>query len=439
MAGIVIDNRLDDRCSLCRQKEANEVGSHLAPNFIIHQAYSFDGKKGRDREIVAFEAIHGERRPIYYGRNVSPEAIDADHGGELTEKELEGNVNWLVRDHLFCKDCEKRFGILETAYKNFYENPATRISPRVAYLFWLSVFWRMSVGQMSIIIWNEEELQLREILDKGIKTLKETEESLDDLGDFGYVVWKTEGIKKGFSGIFGTHTTESPYTIILNDLIVMLFSDISDMEWPQKYAGLEITEEMVNTWKKQEVKVNMIDLEGFARVKRFVVDQQYLEGWGPAAESAMKKLFEEDRHNGEAYSNPDFDEILDDAEEEDKYLGLNTDYYKRYLHVMFTLEIKMRAAEREGIKYDPLKDDTMLVYSWDVENYRKDSRELVRMGFDIYLLPMAKRWLLSEKQKKNFKKMTEADEFWDNWVRRIRRDGFRFDDILKDNMRSKGI
>lgn len=46
--------------------DANEVGSHMAPNFMIHLAFSFDGNGPRDREIVAREHINDEWRPVYF-------------------------------------------------------------------------------------------------------------------------------------------------------------------------------------------------------------------------------------------------------------------------------------------------------------------------------------------------------------------------------------
>ena len=48
--GLKID-RFDNRCALCREAEADKTGSHLAPNFMIHGMFSFDGKGRRNREI----------------------------------------------------------------------------------------------------------------------------------------------------------------------------------------------------------------------------------------------------------------------------------------------------------------------------------------------------------------------------------------------------
>ena len=152
--------------------------------------FSFDGLAKRDREIV--EKYHlntPEANSVFYGRNVSPEKISYDLGHEMTDEEVEGNINTLCYDYIFCKDCEKRFGILESAFGEYYRS-GKEIHPKLAYLFWLSVFWRMSVGYMSIFMDAEDELELRRILQQNLKSRDEIiNASEKDLGNFGYVVF----------------------------------------------------------------------------------------------------------------------------------------------------------------------------------------------------------------------------------------------------------
>lgn len=88
--------RYDDNCALCRVAKADKTGSHLAPNFLIHGAFSFDGKGGRFREIVTRDNLNTQSRWLFYGQEVSPEAISADRGRSLTDEELEGNINVLA-------------------------------------------------------------------------------------------------------------------------------------------------------------------------------------------------------------------------------------------------------------------------------------------------------------------------------------------------------
>lgn len=132
--------RYDDNCALCRVAKADKTGSHLAPNFLVHGAFSFDGKGGRFREIVTRDNLNTQSRWLFYGQEVSPEAISADRGRCLTDEELEGNINVLECDNLF----------------------------------WLSVFWRMGVGCMSIFLDGEDEFAMREILDRHITSAPES-------------------------------------------------------------------------------------------------------------------------------------------------------------------------------------------------------------------------------------------------------------------------
>lgn len=88
--------RYDDNCALCRVVKADKTGSHLAPNFLVHGAFSFDGKGGRFREIVTRDNLNMQSRWLFYGQEVSPAAISVDRGRSLTDEELEGNINVLA-------------------------------------------------------------------------------------------------------------------------------------------------------------------------------------------------------------------------------------------------------------------------------------------------------------------------------------------------------
>lgn len=61
-----IDNRQDDNCALCRERVADKTGSHLAPNFMIHKIFSFDGKGNRDREIATRVALNRGRKYLLW-------------------------------------------------------------------------------------------------------------------------------------------------------------------------------------------------------------------------------------------------------------------------------------------------------------------------------------------------------------------------------------
>ena len=85
-------DRYDNQCALCRVSEATKTGSHIVPNFLIHSMFSFDGKGKRDREIAVRECLNQKGTNIYYGPQVSPEAIEADHGAPLTDRHFGNRV-----------------------------------------------------------------------------------------------------------------------------------------------------------------------------------------------------------------------------------------------------------------------------------------------------------------------------------------------------------
>lgn len=104
-----------------------------------------------------------EKNCTFYGQQVPAWRWAQGEGKtEVTEEDIDNNVNQIEYDNELCSVCEKRFGILETAYAQYYNGQKKNINPRLSYLFWLSVLWRMSMGSMSIFMDMHDELPLRE-------------------------------------------------------------------------------------------------------------------------------------------------------------------------------------------------------------------------------------------------------------------------------------
>ena len=179
----------------------------------------------------------------------------------------------------------------------------------------------MCVGRMSIFLNGEDEFAMREILDRCITSLPEISQSEVDMGDFGYVLWKTKGIRKGFSGIFGTRTEHSPYMIIINDMVILLISNLSQLDADFEYAGWTIALDSINTYKEEEVVVTEISLEDFARLKRFVIDESFEAGWGPLREKVELDCREHDRSNRQLHSVEKVEELIAESKEADEEMG----------------------------------------------------------------------------------------------------------------------
>ncbi len=434
MPAIIIP-RYDENCALCRNVKADKTGSHLAPNFLIHGAFSFDGKGKRFREIVARENLNGQDRPIFYGQDVSPDAIEADLGHEMTDEEIANNTNILECDYLFCHNCENRFGILETEYAKFYRGEKKAIDPKVSYLFWLSVFWRMCVGRMSIFLKGEDEFKMREILDRCITTIPEISRSDADMGDFGYVLWKAHGIKKGFSGIFGTRTEHSPYMIIVNDMIALLVSDLSKIKDGFTYAGWEIALDSINSYKGDEVVITDISLEDFAQLKRFVIDESIETGWGPLREKVELDCREHDRSNNKLHSVENENELIEAARLGDEALR-KPDFRIRNLEVFHFAELKRHWFARQNKKYDILQDENMFIFPFDIKNYKMDLFRYYNKHNDISCMPMVDIYM-PKSYWKNKKKFHATQQYFEDLVDILQEEGYTDNDIM-DNLRTKG-
>jgi len=435
MAGLKID-RNDSRCALCRKAEAVKTGSHLAPNFMIHGMFSFDGKGRRNREISMRDGMNSGERMIYYGSEVSPDAIDADHGGNLTDEELENNINNLVCDNLFCKECEDRFGILEMYYANYYSGwKHEEVNSKVAYLFWLSVFWRMCVGRMSIFLKGEDEFEMRRVLDENVTTLDEIEKGNGDLGGFGYVLWRVKGLQKGDSGIFGTRREQSPYMIIVNDMVVLLIARVSKFRKKFSYAGWQIDREDLNMFDCDGEVVNEISLEEFALLKRFVIDESKKYGWGPAQEQVKLKLRELDRTVGELHS------VGYNEERESIRIAMVEDnmnprpFFLRNMDKFSIAELKKYVCKQEGKEYDILNDRSLFIFQFDIDNYRSDIKRYISQGEDVSGFPYVDK-LFDEKYwegKDEYQRKQESiKEYYESLVAK----GYTFDDFM-NNLRSR--
>lgn len=427
--------RYDENCALCRTAIADKTGSHLAPNFLIHGAFSFDGKGKRFREIVARESLNGQDRPIFYGQDVSPYAIEADLGHEMSDEEIANNINILECDYLFCSNCEKRFSILETEYAQFYRGEKKVINSKVSYLFWLSVFWRMCVGHMSIFLKGEDEFKMREIIDHHLTNLTDISLSSEDMGDFGYVLWRTKGIKKGFSGIFGTRTEHSPYMIIVNDMIIMLISEVSKLKDNFTYAGWEISLDSINTYKEEEVITTEISLEDFARLKRFVLDESIKVGWGQFREKVELDCREHDRSNNRLHSVEKESELIAAAryaDEESKKPAFKI----RNIYAFYFADLKRHWFARQHKKYNILQDENMFIFPFDIENYKTDLLHYYNQHNDISCMPMVDVYM-QKKYWKNKYGYLNTQAYFEIMVDNLRAEGYTDNDIM-NNLRSKG-
>ena len=168
-----------DNCKLCLEKKADETGSHLIPHFLLKRVVNVEGKTGRDQEM-GFN-LETTTTTSNFGRSVSTEKLGELYG-ELTDKEIENNIDPHVVDNYFCKDCEIRLATIESNYSKNVANPDTACKGVPALLFWTSIFWRMSISKKyGQFLREEHEEKLRNFLNEYISTdISEIPDNLDE-------------------------------------------------------------------------------------------------------------------------------------------------------------------------------------------------------------------------------------------------------------------
>lgn len=371
-----VNNRCDTRCCLCRMLPANKTGSHMVPNFLAHPTFSWDGKGKRFREALNLDFLNKlENNCQFYGREV-PEWRFANGEGkeQITEEDIKNNINQLEFDNEFCTNCENRFGVLESAYSPFYNGQQKKIHPRVAYLFWLSVLWRMSMGSMGIFMDMKDELSLRKLLDDNIlDTAKAIAESKTNLGEWRYVIFRAEGLQEGDKGILGYRKESSPYVVTYNDLVMVFFNNNpTDVE--MTFGPIIVNRANLNDWHLPEKSV-VVDRAWFWDVRDWIVETSY-NYYDPVREKTLIRIREKERSEDKV--------ICDKLKADTVRIAKIADGPKPALfrlhkiHRILRAWLRMKDAEQAGNSYDPLKDEELFLRQKDFNLYFHDLAKLSR-------------------------------------------------------------
>lgn len=215
-------------CALCREKDALCKGSHLAPHLLIQSFLSYNGSTSRDTEVVNETTMAGLHKERKWGRAVPEEAIDETFGEVPPEEKFTIKPSAVTRDYVFCKDCENRFGYIETAYAASFRKQMPCDNGLLAYVFWLGVFWRLSIGKMALQLNAKDEKfigdLLHRLMPRDAKDVKNMVAS-DLMGRYGYRVYHCANTKGELSGVIGMHTDQSPYWLLLGEHVVVLYSN----------------------------------------------------------------------------------------------------------------------------------------------------------------------------------------------------------------------
>lgn len=372
----LVVGRNDTRCCLCRVMPANKTGSHMVPNFLAHPTFSWDGKGKRFHEALNHDFINAQERNCqFYGREVPDWRFALGEGKkDVTEEDIKKNVNQLEFDNEFCSHCENRFGVLEMAYSQFYNGQQKKIHPRVAYLFWLSVLWRMSMGSMSIFMDMHEELALHKLLDDNmLNTIIGIEESDTDLADWRYAMYKADNLRDGDKGIFGYRKECSPYVVMYNDL-VMVFYHHNPTDEELTIGPISVQREMLNDWHSEEKSLK-VDRRWFWDVRDWIDESSY-DFYDPAREKALRFIRETERSENRVI---DAKVKAEAIKVERLTMGPQGKILRiRKLPRIFGVWMRKKEAEEKGVAYDPLNDEDMFLQQRDFDQYYHDLAALSR-------------------------------------------------------------
>jgi len=249
-------------CKLCQEKTADQTGSHIFTFSWIKSAINQVGKTKRDKEIT-FSTNPFNFGNAYFGRNVKPEKIEEILNREMTEEEIQNNKNYLVRDYLVCRQCEKRFTSAENYFNEKFYQPlkehkfssandskgnkiieinSTQINVDIIRLNIYIQIWRASASRFNgFQLKSKVEEKLRKIINEIIyidQTILEQNcaKNSERIRDFPLIITFAETDIKSKDSIELTGNIvfvgigKMPYFLIINDIYIQFYEKESHLK-----------------------------------------------------------------------------------------------------------------------------------------------------------------------------------------------------------------
>jgi hypothetical protein len=244
-------------CNLCKKREADQTGSHITSAFLLTSQI---GKRGEERGFLI---------------TTNPDQDYSQNQDDVGIKE----------DFLFCRACEKRLGIIEGIYasmitqkieqkqfesnfdkteleNNKYKLNCKRVHPISFQLLLLSNIWRASISEQPLYrhfkLTKDLEERIRFNLDLFLPEVVDFKvaqserdwtkmiESCKELFDIIPVaIFKAENIEnKEMTYEFFDNLCKSPYHIILNEYLILLFDN--SLDWTDDFFDLRIETDLAS-------------------------------------------------------------------------------------------------------------------------------------------------------------------------------------------------
>jgi hypothetical protein len=243
----------------------------------------------RNKEFVV--SIGNEAVQNHIGRELTPEQIEEYMGRELTDEEIEQNFIPFIQDNIFCTNCEKKLGYLETIYAEKIHNKISKDdgtknhtytfdnSLGLISLFWYSVIFRLSISSHNPKkLKIKEENALRNYLNLNLKnTVDELTEHTTKIINKNCpypmaIFFNSNSVNKLSSNtVVGIPKYVNPYFFIINEYVIIQYHKSTQVNgMKHSFFGIEKvyepTEE-VNYDGQTECKICVIENEIWENVK----------------------------------------------------------------------------------------------------------------------------------------------------------------------------
>lgn len=237
-----------EKCKLCKTNDANKPGSHIISHWLLKRIDNIEGKKQRDYELGF--VIEELDTPFYFGGSVSADKLE-DIFGKLSDEEIDRyerkTKSPLIVDNFFCLDCETRLSRVEDKYAETltFKTTYSKINPEIAMLFWVSIFWRISLLRYGgLILKPNEENLLRQVLNKHLK-LKYEDINLEQIRNdvecknFAYRIIRCPDYDEA-QYIYSHPTYKRPYSLLLGEFVVFFYFKLGHIDnIIQVFCGFE--------------------------------------------------------------------------------------------------------------------------------------------------------------------------------------------------------
>jgi hypothetical protein len=256
-------------CLICKKEKATKTNSHLIPSFMVAKVCSYDGSGKRDKEVMFTMKSNEEK--VYVGAVPDTKIDELFDPDKLTDERIKKELrnNTASKDYIFCPTCESNLSnYLESPYAEYLSQGKT-INGYVAYFFWLSIAWRMSISrQFEFALLDKIEQSLGDCLHEYMDADVNGQDIATILGkcNFFYRLLRCPSyLPNGLAYLGGRYwEKDGILTLTLGDSILCIKFD--DAELPENfvYLGLEdaIKSAFVNNGLSEE-KYLKVDNKSF--------------------------------------------------------------------------------------------------------------------------------------------------------------------------------